>query len=278
MIDLHTHTSESDGSLTPAGLLQLAEATGIRALAITDHDTFAGFDQAIQLVNNSEIELVCGIELSTRYKDKSVHLLGYFMDGGPSEKFRKWVIDLQVGRHVRNEKLVARLQSMGFEITLEEVKRRGKKLPGRPHFAAILVEKGYAASIQAAFDQYLDDRGSCFVPRDEPDFEEAVARITEAGGLPSLPHPGRVSRVPAAIAEHVGRMRSLGLRAIEVFHSDHSPAEVSLYASLAARFSLAVTGGSDFHGNSKPHISLGTGHKHNLHISLSVLEALRALV
>jgi hypothetical protein len=274
VIDLHTHTTESDGTLSPTELVQLAQSIGLKALAITDHDTFAGYDQAA-LVKNSGFELVCGIELSTRYQNRSVHLLAYFVNGTPPEAFREWIISLQADRHLRNRKLVAKLQSMGFEITLEEVAQRGKKLPGRPHFAAILVEKKYATSIQNAFDEYLDEAGACFVPRDEPSFEEATTRIVAAGGLPALAHPGRISRDPLAIADQVREMRSVGLQAIEVYHSDHSPAEVALYSSLAGRFSLAITGGSDFHGDTKPHIALGTGRHGNLHVSFSVLESLR---
>jgi len=261
--------------LSPPELLQLAQSIELKALAITDHDTFAGYDQAA-LVKDSGFELVCGIELSTRYQDRSVHLLAYFVKAAPSEAFRKWIVSLQAGRHLRNQKLVAKLQSMGFEITMEEVAQRGKKLPGRPHFAAILVEKKYATSIQNAFDEYLDESGASFVPRDEPSFEEAVARIIAAGGLPALAHPGRISRDPQVIEEHVRDMQGMGLRAIEVYHSDHSPAQVSLYAALANRFALAVTGGSDFHGAAKPGIALGTGKHGNLHIDFSVLENLRA--
>jgi hypothetical protein len=276
MIDLHSHTTESDGTLTPAELLRLANSVGLKALAITDHDTFDGYNQAAQ-IGDSGLELVCGIELSTRFKDRSLHLLAYFVNNAPAEPFRNWIAHLQDGRHLRNQELIAKLQSMGVDITLEEVVQLGKKLPGRPHFAALLVQKKYAASIQNAFDKYLGESGICFVPRDEPSFEEAVIRILDAGGVPSLAHPSRISRDFRVIEQHVREMQGIGLRAIEVYHSDHSPTEISLYASLATTFSLAVTGGSDFHGNNKPHIALGTGQHGNIHIEFSVLEQLRRL-
>jgi predicted metal-dependent phosphoesterase TrpH len=281
MIDLHSHTTESDGTLSPIELLQLAHATGLEALAITDHDTFSGYDQARRAMTankTSSLELICGIEVSTRYQGRSVHLLGYFLQGAATEEFSRWILGLQAGRHSRNQKLVEKLQAMGFDITMEEVMLRGRSLPGRPHFAAILVEKKYAPSIQRAFDDYLDESGACYVPRDEPSLEEAVERITAAGGLPSLPHPGRISRDPLVIEKSVREMSGMGLRAIEVYHSDHSPADVSLYASLADRFSLAVTGGSDFHGGTKPDISLGIGRHGNLCIGYSVLKDLRSVV
>lgn len=276
MIDLHSHTTASDGTLSPDELMRLAQSLGLQALAITDHDTFEGFDQASHL-DLSGLELVPAIELSTRFKGRSVHLLGYFVDHMPSETFRIWITRLQVCRHLRNQELVARLQALGVDITTEEVAQRGGKLPGRPHFASLLVEKKYAASLQNAFDQYLGESGSCFVPRDEPSFAEAVAQISATGGIPSLAHPSRISRDPMLIEQYVSEMRGVGLQALEVYHSDHSPAEVLLYAALAKRFSLAVTGGSDFHGQNKPHIALGTGIHGNIHVELSVLEQLRFL-
>lgn len=275
MIDLHTHTNESDGSVAPAELLRMANEMGLEALAITDHDTLAGYDQAVALAGGLELELVCGIELSTGYRGRSVHLLGYFLNSEPTDEFRQWIVSLQISRHRRNQRLVARLQSMGFDITLEEVMMRGKKLPGRPHFAAILVEKGYVMSTQEAFDRYLDEAGACYVSRDEPSLAEGIRRIADAGGLPSLPHPSRLTRDPMLIEQHVRHMREIGLRAIEVYHSDHSVEETSLYASLAQRFSLAITGGSDFHGAAKPHVALGTGMHGDMCIPMSVLMNLR---
>jgi predicted metal-dependent phosphoesterase TrpH len=274
MIDLHAHTTASDGTLPASALLQLARQTGLQALAITDHDTFSGYDQAKSLWNY-DLELVCGIELSTRYRGKTVHLLGYFVNHEPAPAFRDWVSHLQSSRHERNKKLVEQLQSKGVNITLEEVARRGGVLPGRPHFAAILVERGYAASIQSAFDIYLDETASCYVPRDEPSFEEGVKRITSGGGVPSLAHPGRVSRDPQTVETTVGEMGTMGLQAIEVFHSDHSAEDTSFYLALAKRYFLSVTGGSDFHGDTKPGIALGTGRNCNLHIEASVLADLK---
>ena len=277
MIDLHTHTDESDGSLSPAQLVQAAVEAGLEALGITDHDTFAGYDRALQFARDAGLDLVCGIELSTKYRGRSVHLLGYFPGPGPSDEFRRWIGVLQSSRHRRNQELVDKLRSHGFQITLEEVRRRGRGLPGRPHFAAILVEKGYVSSMQQAFDEYLDESGACYVSRDEPAFEDAAGRIVEGGGLPSLPHPIRVSRDFAVLEGWVRDMRGLGLRGIEVYHSDHAPAEVDFYTSLASRLSLAISGGSDFHGTVKPRVKLGTGIDGNLNIPRAVLDDLRRL-
>ena len=266
MIDLHSHTDQSDGTLSAPQLIAHAVHIGLEALAITDHDTFAGYALAVPHAAEAGLDLVCGIELSTKYRGKSVHLLGYFIRQGPAQEFHEWVTGLQYGRHARNGQLVDLLRSKGVEITLEEVYRRGGNLPGRPHFAALLVEKGYVPTLQEAFDVYLDASASCYVQRDEPSFAESVARIAGAGGLSSLAHPGRVSRQLPVLEEIVRDMQTLGLQGIEVYHSDHTAQDVECYGSLARQQALAVTGGSDFHGNTKPSVALGTGINGNLNV------------
>jgi predicted metal-dependent phosphoesterase TrpH len=275
MIDLHAHSTESDGTLAPVELIAAAARVGLEALAITDHDTFTGFDQAASAAREHALDLVCGIELSTRYRNRAVHLLGYFLANQPGQEFREWVLQRQDARHRRNRELTAKLQAQGFDITLEEIYRLGGALPGRPHFAAVLVQKGYFASTQQAFDKCLGETGTCFVVRDDPSFEETVQRVNASGGFSSLPHPGRVTRDPIALEQYLREMREIGLGGIEVYHSDHSAAETELYLDLAARLGLAVTGGSDFHGAIKPHIQLGTGRDGNLNIPRSVLDDLR---
>lgn len=277
MIDLHTHTDESDGTLSPIALRELAREIGLQALAITDHDTFAGYDRAASSAEASDLELICGIELSTSYRGQSVHLLGYFLDKPPSNQMREWILGLQSSRRLRNQKLVEKLQSAGIDISLQEVLERGRNLPGRPHFAALMLEKGYVRSIQEAFDRYLDDAAACYVSRNEPDFAEAVARIAGAGGLPCLPHPNRITRDPVLLEQHLLEMRSMGLRGIEVYHSDHSIEDCSLYLSMAERLDMAITGGSDFHGATKPDIQLGRGRNGNLNVPMNVLDRLRRL-
>jgi predicted metal-dependent phosphoesterase TrpH len=277
MIDLHTHTNESDGSFTPAELIAAAAEKSLEAIAITDHDTFAGYLQAVPPAAARGLDLVCGIELSTKYRGHSVHLLAYFLKGQPGEDFQRWVLDLQRSRQVRNGEIIERLQSMGVPIQLEEVQRHARKLVGRPHFAAVLVEKGYATSLQNAFDEFLDESASCYVPRDEPVFSETVQRVIRADGIPSLAHPGRVTRDRAVLETYLAEMKAAGLIAIEAHHSDHSRVDTEFYQSLARRHSLAVTGGSDFHGTAKPNVALGTGVSHNVNVPLSVLSGLRGI-
>jgi predicted metal-dependent phosphoesterase TrpH len=273
LIDLHSHTHESDGTFSPAELVEEALRTGIRTLGITDHDTFAGYDQAVPFANQAGPELICGIELSTKlYGTRSVHLLGYFLDG-PSRDFRDWIFDLQEARRDRNIRLTAKLRELGFDITLEEVQARGRGMTARPHFAQVMLEKGYVSSLQQAFDDYLDESATGYVYRREPSFAEGVQRIRDAGGITSLAHP---IRVPGDLASLMPEMCACGLEAIEVYHSDHNPHQTELYLSLAERHGLMITGGSDFHGSAKPGIMLGTGRSGNLKIPYALLENMRA--
>lgn len=275
MIDLHSHTNQSDGTCSPAELVAIAASTGVTTLGITDHDTFAGFDQAREFAAAEGIELICGIELSTKLYGHSVHLLGYFpCCGGTLADFREWVTDMQVSRRDRNRRLAAKLQEMGFHITLDEAEARGRCMTGRPHFAQLMVEKGYVSNFRQAFDQYLDESASAYVYRREPTFAEGVERIRAAGGIASLAHPIRVrGDVPALLPE----LCASGLNAIEAYHSDHTESDTNLYVGLAERHGLLVTGGSDFHGAVKPEVRLGTGCEGNLHIPESVVDRLRAV-
>lgn len=278
MIDLHSHTDRSDGTFTSAELIAEAVRVGLRTLAITDHDTFAGYDAAVPFAQAAGLDLLCGIELSTRYQGTSVHLLGYFPVTPPSEKLRKWLDWMLEMRRDRNIRLIAKLQSLGVEITLAEVEKLGRTLTARPHFAQILVAKGYATDIQNAFDQYLDESARGFVQRREASMEEALERILESGGVPSLAHPVRVAKNNwDKLTSWVEDLAGMGMRAIEVYHSDHSPENVSFYSSLAERFRLGMTGGSDFHGANKPAIALGTGKDNNLRVPDVLVERLRDL-
>src|SRR5947199_10696952 len=180
MIDLHSHTTASDGTFSPAQLVDEAGRAGVRILGITDHDTFSGYDQALPLARQAGLDLICGIELSTKLHGHSVHLLGYFLGESGMEDFRAWVLHQQAARRDRNIRLVARLQELGFDITLEEAEARGRGMTGRPHFAAIMVEKGYVKDFRQAFDDYLDESAKGYVYRHEPKFEEGVAWIRKA--------------------------------------------------------------------------------------------------
>ncbi|HLK19627.1 MAG TPA: PHP domain-containing protein [Bryobacteraceae bacterium] len=279
MIDLHTHTNESDGTCTPLELVDRARAIGLEALGISDHDTFAGYDQAVEPARASGLDLVCGIELSVRLigRHRSIHMLAYFLRQPPPLDFRDWVNGLIETRRDRNRRLVAKLQSMGVPIELAEVERIGRTLTGRPHFARLLIQKGYAADYDDAFRRYFGESGPAFVERHGPAIDEACARVSQAGGLTVLAHPIRLGILDVAAEDaFIQDLRDGGLRGIEVYHSDHGPADVARYSAIAKKYDLAITGGSDFHGDAKPGVSLGTGRNGNLSIPRSLLDALRA--
>jgi predicted metal-dependent phosphoesterase TrpH len=272
MIDLHSHTSESDGTFSPAELIAEAQRVGVRTLGITDHDTFSGYDQAAPVARRAGVELVSGIELSTKLHGQSVHLLGYFLGNDGLDEFRSWVVEMQASRRDRNVRLVARLRELGVEITLEEAQERGRGMTGRPHFAQLLLEKGYVSSLQQAFDDYLDESAKGYVYRHEPQLAEGVERIRRAGGIASLAHP---IRVKGDVAAMLPELCGAGLNAIEAYHSDHSPEDTQSYLELAQRYGMLATGGSDFHGAAKPGVELGTGRAKNLRIPDDLVERLR---
>ncbi len=278
MIDLHSHTTASDGAYSPAELVDAAVRAGLDALAITDHDTFAGYDEAVPYAQAAGLRLVCGIEMSTKLLQpsrKTVHLLGYFLNGGPKPAFLQWIEGIQSARRDRNVRLAARLQSMGIDIRIEEVEALGKKMAGRPHFARIMVQKGYTANTREAFDKYLDESAPGYVDRDEPSLEEGIGRIAESGGISSLAHPIRLGKRNHDDEERlIARMCDLGLQAIEAFHSDHSAGDIQRYLALSKKYGVKVTGGSDFHGENKPNVLLGRGFNGNLNVPTSVLDEL----
>jgi predicted metal-dependent phosphoesterase TrpH len=270
MIDLHSHTNESDGTCSPAELLSEAERAGVRALAITDHDTFAGYDLARGLLGEN-VELICGIEISAKLGSQTVHLLGYFLNSEAPPSFREWVLELKASRQDRNRRLALRLQDLGLDISLEEAEKRGRGMTGRPHFAQVLKEKGYVASVQQAFDEYLGESAQGYVDRDEPQIFDAIARIRDGDGIASLAHPVRIKGNLETILPELCRC---GLNAMEVYHSDHSVALTNAFLNLSRIHGLLVTGGSDYHGAAKPGIELGKGYG-NLSIPPDLLERLR---
>jgi 3',5'-nucleoside bisphosphate phosphatase len=273
LIDLHSHTNESDGTCSPAQLVAEAVRSGVTILGVTDHDTFSGYDKAVPHAKEAGLELICGIELSTKLHGYSVHLLGYFPASNDISEIREWVLDHQASRRDRNVRLVARLQELGFNITLEEAQARGGGMTGRPHFAKLLVEKGYVANLRQAFDDYLDEAAKGYVYRREPTFAEGVQHIREAGGIASLAHPIRVREdVPPLMPE----LCDCGMNAIEAYHSDHTPADTETFLELARKYDLLVTGGSDFHGDAKPGVRLGTGYDGNLKIPSGLIDQLRS--
>lgn len=276
MVDLHSHTDASDGSDTPFELVDNALAAGVRSISITDHDTLAGYRIAKPYAAERGLDLLCGIELSTKHLGTTVHLLGYFPGAEPSAAFEDWLLELQAKRRERNVRLVGNLQRVGVDITVDEVEALGKTMAGRPHFAKILVQKKYVKTMQEAFDKYLAESGRAFTEREEVPLEEGVQRMRAAGGIPVMAHPVRLGRRTAEEeASWITAAAEMGMLGLEVRHSDHDAAAVARYLGLAERLGLLTTGGSDYHGSYKPDIRLGTGKNGNVRVPPEWLERLR---
>ncbi len=282
-IDLHAHTNESDGSLTPAELVHLAVSLGLDALAITDHDTFAGYDRAVPFAQEAGLDLIRGIELNTRLllpegTTKNLHLLAYFFAQPPAGEFLTWLRTEQEDRQSRNRQLVESLRNQGVDITLAEVEARGRSLAGRPHFARILVDKGYAANNEDAFNRFIGENGAAYVERQSHTVEEAIRIVRLGGGFPVIAHPIRLNLSREAELEIFSCLKEEGLLGLEVFHSEHSAELQAHYLALAKRLNLLPTGGSDFHGTVKPRVALGTGYGNNIRVPGRFLDDARALV
>jgi len=281
-IDLHSHTNESDGSLSPAELVALAGRIGLAAIAVTDHDTFEGYEQAVPFARTIGLDLVRGIELNTLLnlqgkEHRYLHLLTYFPSGEPSEDFKNWVDRERDDRRNRNRRLAEALQRQGVDITLEEVETRGKSLAGRVHFARILVQKGYAVNAEDAFRRYLGESAPSYVHRESQTTEQAIRIVRSGGGVPVIAHPVRLTLSRNVERKVLARLRQAGLLGLEVYHSEHSPSLQAYYRQLADELDLLPTGGSDFHGAAKPNIDLGTGLNGNLRVPLEFLDRMRGL-
>lgn len=279
MIDLHTHSTASDGTDSPGALVRLAHSRGLEALALTDHDTVAGLAEAEAESRALGLRFVGGIELSARLagepdeRRRAVHLLGYFF-AAPGDGFLPWLDSLRLLRRRRNQVIAARLHSLGYEVSLEEAEQLGPNVTGRPHFADLLVRKGYFPAFRAAFDALLAEGCPACVEREDPSPEEGIARLHAAGAVVSLAHPRRLNQPDAGAEEAlIGRLARAGLDALEVWHPDHDARSRSRYRQLARKYGLAVTGGSDYHGRRTPDSAPGrTG---RARAPLSLLDDLR---
>lgn len=282
MIDLHCHSTASDGCDAPPALIELARAAGLEALAITDHDTFAGYDEALPVAREAGFPLICGIELSTRILDeadpasRSAHILGYFFEP-PSTDFRQWLGTLRSRRRARNAGIAEKLQTLGMDVTLEEAEALGRNITSRPHFARVMLQKGYVESMEAAFQRFLGEHGVAYVEREDPSAAEGIRRLRDAGGIASLAHPTRLRKSDPREEERlIASLVDAGLDAIEVWHSDHAAADRDRYSRLAEKYALCMTGGSDYHGANKPEIALGRGRNAGHRVPSALLDDLRA--
>lgn len=259
-VDLHAHSRCSDGTLTPGGLVDYALEKGLKAIALTDHDTVDGLDEIIEYAKGKPVEVVPGIEYSTEYNNRDVHIVGLFIDH-KAPVFLEYLTRFQQSRTDRNHKLCANLRGAGIDITYEALM---EAFPGavitRAHYAAFLLDRGYVKSRNEAFDRYLGDHTPYFVHREKVTPEEVIEVTLKAGGIPVLAHPTLYKLGREQLDVLVRRLKDAGLMGIECFYSTYTQAEERQMKALAEKYNLLPSGGSDFHGANKPGLDLGTGY------------------
>lgn len=257
-IDLHTHTTASDGTLSPKELVEEACRAGLTAVAITDHDTIDGVKEALEQGRKLGLEVIPGVEISVDFHGE-MHILGYFLNVN-SPVLQETLAQLREYRKERNPQIVQKLNDLGFALTLDEVKEEaGGAVIGRPHIAKVLLKKGYVGSLDEAFSKYLASDKPAYVKKEKLTPQEAINAIIAAGGLPVLAHPKYLPLTRQELNTLLFPLTKAGLKGLEVYYTTHNTAESEFYLALAQQHGLAVTGGSDFHGANKPEIQLGKG-------------------
>ena len=275
MIDLHSHSTASDGMLTPTELVQYAKEKDLDAIALTDHDTSEGVEEATKAGKECGIEIVPGIEISAEYPEHTMHILGYYIDF-KDQTFIDNISVLQKSRAERNPRIVNNLQKLGINIEYDEIlKEAGSGQVGRPHFAKVLLNKGYVKTNKEAFNKYLKKGAPGYEEKFRFQPEDAISHILNAGGIPVLAHPSTLKcKTDEEIETQVKKLLDYGLKGIEVYYSDHKPAQIELYTNLADKYGLLITGGSDFHGHNIKGIDLGTG-KGKLNVPYELLQKMK---
>jgi 3',5'-nucleoside bisphosphate phosphatase len=275
-IDLHTHTTYSDGSASVDQLIELAATMHASAVSITDHDTVAAVSEARVAADRFGIEFVPGVEISAEYSPGTMHILGYCFDDQAVALVAK-LDELRIAREQRNPQIADRLRLLGFDITYDEVAMlAGNKVVGRPHFARAMIEKGYVSSVQDAFDRFLKKGAPAYVEKARLSPSEAISLIQAAGGVAVLAHPYQLKLSSyEEVDDLIGELAELGLDGIEAVYSRHSEAQRASYSEIAKRHHLLITGGSDYHGSYKPDIDIVTG-LGNLEVPYELLNEVRA--
>jgi len=273
-IDLHTHSAASDGALSPAELVAYAQQRRLKAMALTDHDTIDGLDEALAAGTELGLEIIPGLEISVKIENTSMHLLGYLIDHHHPGLIKELLI-LQESRAERNPQIVRKLNDLGMDVSLEELERAsGGGQIGRLHIASVLKSKGHVENVQEAFDLYLKQGRPAHVDKFRFDPETAFAMIRSAGGVSVVAHPFTLTKDRNELEAWIRRFKSMGLSGIEAYYSDHTTDQTQFCRQLALKYDLVVTGGSDFHGANKPGIEIGVG-RGNLRVHYSLLEKLK---
>lgn len=274
-VDLHVHSNASDGTLSPTEVVQLALTKKLAAIALSDHDTVKGIPEALQAAQGTDLEVIPATELSCYYNNIEIHIVGLFTDYRNPD-FLAELQRLEAARLQRNLDMLALFQRAGMDITLEDLQAGN---PGsvitRAHFARVLVEKGYCRDKDTAFRRYVGVGCPYYLPKPQITPELSIPLIVRAGGIPILAHPNLYKMSWREIEVLIQELIPLGLKGVEAYHSSQNLSQSDKLRSLASKYNLVVSGGSDFHGANKPDIALGTG-RGNLHITEAVLERIRA--
>lgn len=275
-VDLHTHSTASDGTDSPDQLVRLASAARLTAIALTDHDTMEGLPEAQAAAEREGIELIPGVELSLEREDGGMHLVVLWLEPGPGPLQDK-LAALQQGREGRNARIVEILDQHGMELTVAEVAdEAGGGSVGRPHIAAVMMRKGYVPDMRTAFDEWLGTGKPAYVARPRLNPEEGIGLARQSGAVPILSHPHTLGISRAEdMAALLDRLREAGLVGLEAVYSSYRRHEREGYAHLARRFGLIPSGGSDYHGDYKPGLQIGSGYG-DLGVPEALMEELRA--
>ncbi len=268
MLELHCHTTYSDGTLTPGELVAAAAASGVRALAITDHDTMSGWDEAFVAALLYDIEIVPGLELSTVHNDRSLHILGFYPD---PNKLRVPLNDRIEGRFRRSQEMVDKLAALGYPIELPQISPG--MAPGRPHIASALVKAGHAKSAREAFDRWLGDYGPAYVRYEKFSIAEGIDLLRSCGAVPVWAHPYLFRG--GVVEEVLKELVDAGLMGVEVYHPSHSSSQIQKMKNLCIHYGLFATGGSDYHGPDPERKNSDSTTLNMLHLPLELLEPVK---
>lgn len=275
-IDLHTHSNKSDGSMTPSELVCHAKKSGLTAMSLTDHDSVDGVKEAMEAGAKYGIEVVPGIEMSAK-SDTETHILGYYIDINNQNLLEK-LEEARRTRIERNKITCENLRKLGFDITDGDAQNEaGGAVIGRAHYARAMVRKGYVGSVKEAFDKYLGSGKPCYSKRQNFSAQECISIINEAGGAAYAAHLHLMKKSDEELFEFLKELKASGLSGIEGYYTEYTPELQDKFMSYAKELDLSISGGSDFHAEMKPHISIGTGFG-NMRIPYSVLEGIKKAV
>lgn len=273
LVDLHTHSNISDGSMSPVELVRHAGNCGLAALALTDHDTIDGVSEACEEGSRIGLEVIPGLEISVDFSPE-MHILGFF-SGKDYLRIEDVLISLRRNREERNPKIINKLNEMGFNIDMEEVSEKARGgLTGRAHIAGVLFEKGYVSSTQEAFDKLLSSGRPAYFKKDKLTPAQGIKEIIDAGGVPVLAHPIYLYMNYKELDSLLAELKTAGLKGIEAYYVDNSPEDTGNLVKLADKHGLLITGGSDFHGTFKSGIEIGRGYG-DLRIPYELLDKLK---